>query len=769
MASNPGKIMTAEMRRIVAGAKQAERIIQDPNLPPSMPLFHPTPQGSGNVVVEITDDPLYENELYPAKIVYLDVENAGTSTPPVWYDGEEVLAFSINDDILVVGNRYEGRIEAVIPNNMSNPQPGMVVVAVDVGGGSGVQGFFARLTTSGTNATTSTTGWNFVKLIYEDDGGWGWHDDGVVTTGYPAFPLTIDGVSYAVAPEYDLRVWMVPSRETAGIYEFLPLGGGGTTGWFARLTTSSGGKWNYYKLTLNASGVWEDDGAESSGYTAVPLTIDGTNFCNPVAGLRVWMIDSLEDGYQEFLPIGYASASFPGLVSITTQQFSGEKEFLDGATTPEYFEAVGTNGEAVLYSDFASLNLPATSAPLDIPYLPYAPTAPPNPLSVLGLNIPLVGPTNGVGGVLYGTETDSEGAGGGGEVWVVPTPNGSDQAGLMILAGRYCAYSNGYVYVGVDGPDTVLTPGGTAFTTVKTRSGIVYDGDATPFLKDVQICATRNNTGAITAIEIQKTFWNGDTETVVCVNDTTGCCEGGGGGGSGGSIPTPGDPLELTDWGVSSTSDENTDEITLTIPNVTAGPNEDIVVVIGSPGASGADTATVSFGGLSFTTVVSDGVAFGSPDAMVWIQAALAFDSVTDDVVVTVSGASGPRGLFVAVMTVAQVTGYFTDVDVNVTDNGTASTPSAGPDGTSNTDRTCAVACGLMSDDGSTPPTEGTWQDSFTSLHSTTLTLGGGIGAAFRFQVGYRISDASGESFTAELGSVTPDDWVMVLGSVTKE
>lgn len=112
-------------------------------------------------------------------------------------------------------------------------------------------------------------------------------------------------------------------------WEVAKLGGANAAGFFARLTTASGGLWKYYKLTLDGSGGFVDDGSESAGFTASPLKIDGTSLCNPVAGLRVWMVESKAAGRQEFLPFGYADNAgagyFPGLVSTANQRWKGQK------------------------------------------------------------------------------------------------------------------------------------------------------------------------------------------------------------------------------------------------------------------------------------------------------------------------------------------------------------------------------------------------------------------------------------------------------------
>lgn len=124
---------------------------------------------------------------------------------------------------------------------------------------------------------------------------------------------------------------VVRAQPDGAVERFHPLSGlplpwppvGTSGGWHARITTASGGKWKYYPLTLDSSGNEVDDGAESAGFTATPLTIDGTNLCNPVAGDRVWMWPSKQSGKQEFIPLGYATGSFPGLISITDQTKQG--------------------------------------------------------------------------------------------------------------------------------------------------------------------------------------------------------------------------------------------------------------------------------------------------------------------------------------------------------------------------------------------------------------------------------------------------------------
>jgi hypothetical protein len=128
-----------------------------------------------------------------------------------------------------------------------------------------------------------------------------------------------------VATDGTVKVQLTPNRLGRGYTFTAP--GGGSAGFFARLTTSSSGKWKWVALTLDSGGAWQDDGSESATFSAVPSTVDGTNLANPAAGLRVWMVPSAQAGYYEFEPYGYADASNPGLVSDATQSFGGKKTF----------------------------------------------------------------------------------------------------------------------------------------------------------------------------------------------------------------------------------------------------------------------------------------------------------------------------------------------------------------------------------------------------------------------------------------------------------
>jgi hypothetical protein len=102
---------------------------------------------------------------------------------------------------------------------------------------------------------------------------------------------------------------------------------------FGTLTTESGGNWNLQPLKLSG-GSYVSDGPTMTGYPAVPLTIDGTNLCNPVAGLNVICIPSDFTGDLTFLPIGFAALNECGLISVdstTAQKLgNGSKETVGG-------------------------------------------------------------------------------------------------------------------------------------------------------------------------------------------------------------------------------------------------------------------------------------------------------------------------------------------------------------------------------------------------------------------------------------------------------
>lgn len=127
------------------------------------------------------------------------------------------------------------------------------------------------------------------------------------------------------------------------------------SGFFARLTDSSGGAWDFVKLKLSA-GSYVDDGIETTGYPAVPLTIDGSVLCNPVADLRVWMIPSQQAGKYEFLPIGMADGTHPGLISLTTQTMGdGDKHFQQDVVIDQTLEV---NADVIAGADVSGYGLP---------------------------------------------------------------------------------------------------------------------------------------------------------------------------------------------------------------------------------------------------------------------------------------------------------------------------------------------------------------------------------------------------------------------------
>lgn len=105
------------------------------------------------------------------------------------------------------------------------------------------------------------------------------------------------------------------------------------TGFFARLTTSSGGKWKYYKLTLDNTGAWIDDGAESGAFNAVPSTVNGTLTSTPTGGLRVWMWQSKQAGFYEFLPLNTGDRDRSGIVPTGAAEIPYGKKTLHGSAS----------------------------------------------------------------------------------------------------------------------------------------------------------------------------------------------------------------------------------------------------------------------------------------------------------------------------------------------------------------------------------------------------------------------------------------------------
>lgn len=89
-------------------------------------------------------------------------------------------------------------------------------------------------------------------------------------------------------------------------------------GWYARLTTASGGAWKWVKLVISA-GAWADSGSESASYNAYPSGVDAGLTCLPHAGQRVWMTESpAAAGSYEF----HVVLSPPLLGEVTTSAAS---------------------------------------------------------------------------------------------------------------------------------------------------------------------------------------------------------------------------------------------------------------------------------------------------------------------------------------------------------------------------------------------------------------------------------------------------------------
>ena len=205
-------------------------------------------------------------------------------------------------------------------------------------------GFAAELTST----FNSTTGYNWKRLALDTTGSITLTNPAIQLTGNRAY--SIDGSTTLAS---GTKGWLEPSPESSG-YLFTTASSA-SAGFFARLTTSSGGNWNFYKLKLS-SGSYTDDGAEVTGYNAVPLTIDGTNLCNPVAGLRVWMIPSQQAGKYEFLPIGMADGTHPGLISLTTQTMGdGDKHFQQDVVIDQTLEV---NADVIAGADVSGYGLP---------------------------------------------------------------------------------------------------------------------------------------------------------------------------------------------------------------------------------------------------------------------------------------------------------------------------------------------------------------------------------------------------------------------------
>lgn len=169
-------------------------------------------------------------------------------------------------------------------------------------------GFAAELTST----FNATTGYDWKRLALDTTGSITLTNPAIQLTGNRAY--SIDGSTTLAS---GTKGWLEPSPESSG-YLFTTASSS-SAGFFARLTTSSGGNWNFYKLKLSA-GSYTDDGAEVTGYNAVPLTIDGAGVPTPVSGMRVWMIPSKQSGKYEFLPYDIWR---PFFVDVTTSAGGG--------------------------------------------------------------------------------------------------------------------------------------------------------------------------------------------------------------------------------------------------------------------------------------------------------------------------------------------------------------------------------------------------------------------------------------------------------------
>lgn len=97
------------------------------------------------------------------------------------------------------------------------------------------------------------------------------------------------------------RGWLEPDRQAGG-WIFTP-SVSPRLGWFARLTSVSGGAWKWVQVQIDSGGSWADVGSESASYNAYPSLIDDTLTCNPMPDMRVWMWTGLESGKYEFMVV----------------------------------------------------------------------------------------------------------------------------------------------------------------------------------------------------------------------------------------------------------------------------------------------------------------------------------------------------------------------------------------------------------------------------------------------------------------------------------
>lgn len=228
-------------------------------------------------------------------------------------------------------------------------------------------GHWAKITSRG-------TGNHYAHHEVIPDGAGGWIDPGVGADGF-AWGTTTSADAREANGRVDfdgdlpLYVWLTPD-ETEGTpgFVFVAPATAGSRGFHARLTSTSTisgvARWNYVRLTLDADGAWADSGSESTGYPAVPSTIDGTEYAWAAAGLRVWLTPSSQSGLYEFRPVAFADATHGGLLTggPSLQQIGGPKQFVDGAQVNDYFSAIlaGTDPAKVITLDRGGYYLKVT-------------------------------------------------------------------------------------------------------------------------------------------------------------------------------------------------------------------------------------------------------------------------------------------------------------------------------------------------------------------------------------------------------------------------
>jgi hypothetical protein len=122
---------------------------------------------------------------------------------------------------------------------------------------------------------------------------------------------------------------------------------------FAKLTTESSGYWKWIEQGLDDTSTWVDIGVESTVFSAVPSTIDGTNFSQePTADMRVWMkesksLDALGNKQYEFMPLPTVTvfkvtgAAGGGGYPATKQFFNGTTFEDTAVTTTQLIEVNG--------------------------------------------------------------------------------------------------------------------------------------------------------------------------------------------------------------------------------------------------------------------------------------------------------------------------------------------------------------------------------------------------------------------------------------------